>query len=172
VTDAVARMPVLAARRGPRMTNRSRALLAVAAVLLLAGSVTAFTVLAPHERASGFIAHHGCSEIPVRTMPELVALPYGTVTSCHALTRRAFWSGRVDASAYLLLHTAQGSVIVRVDYQDIGSPRWQAYATEVQPSVVENYLSGVQLVDLRRAIEARGGLRPGLWTLRLATLTS
>jgi hypothetical protein len=42
----------------------------------------------------------------------------------------------------------------------------------VQPSVLENDLSGVQLVDLRRAIEARGGLRPGLWTLRLATITS
>ncbi len=154
------------------MTNRSRALLAVAAVLLLAGSATAFTVLAPYERASGFIARHGCSEIPVRTTPQLVASPYGTVTSCDELARQAFWSGRVDASAYLLLDSAQGSVVVRVDYQDTGTPRWQAFATEVQPSVVETYLSGVQMVDLRRAIEARGGLRPGIWTLRLATIAS
>ena len=161
-------MPSLAVRRRPHMSNRTRVVLAAVAVFLVGGAITAFTVLVPHSRAESFVSRHGCSEIPVEKTSDIISKPYGTVVACRGLMREAHWRGVTEASAYLLLDTIQGLVVVRVDYRDVGSADWTAYATEIDSTPVEQYLSGEQLLSLQRATAARGGLRPGIWTLRLA----
>jgi hypothetical protein len=92
--------------------------------------------------------------------------PYGNVISCRELDREGHLFGSADLSVYLLLDTQRGLVAVRVDYRDLGTPRFYgAYATEIEAADVASGLSDDELAQLTKDASQRGGVRVGDWVL-------
>jgi hypothetical protein len=89
--------------------------------------------------------------------------PFGEVTSCIDLGRRTppiTGPGHV----FLLLETAQGPTVVRIDYSGTDSEKFTATAVEV-PTYESPGISHDTGERLKTSVDTRGGLKTAPWAV-------
>lgn len=135
---------------------------ATAAVVLLA-AIAGVVVLIQSTAYRGWIEEHGgCA---TRWPGDAQNWPYGDVRSCRPLDRKAHVFGSVDVTAYVLLATSSGEVVLKIDYSDVHLGRqYVSKASEVGADDAR-WLSSNQRRTLEQDITARGGVRPQPLTL-------
>ena len=148
-------------RRLPRVLV-ALALLAVGAwVVIIAGPL----VLGAYPHTGGCGEGPTNPNITAQLYPDSYLYPYGNVTSCRELSRESHLFS-TNEGVYLLLTTQKGLVAVRVDYKNLhAGRRYTADATEIAAGDVASGLANDERVRLAADIEARGGVRPGVWVL-------
>jgi hypothetical protein len=152
-------------------------------VIALVAVATLTALLAPWylERHRYAARKNGCADVPVAsretpqsypspsstrrpTLSDSNLWPYGAVDACRVLSSAAHLFGKADVSFILLLETDEGSVLVRMDYYDIGAGRqYVAEATELDPAGYD--LSEDDVTRINQAITRRGGLRATPWVV-------
>jgi hypothetical protein len=147
---------------------KSRVAVAVPVAFII--GFIAFVIINGGVTGSGY-PWAGCGEGPtnprvtMQTNPDSYKYPYGNVTSCREFHRQSHLFGSTDLSVYLLLATQKGLVAVRVDYHNLGEPRFTADATELAANDLPSGLSDDETAHLAADIAARGGVQPGKWIL-------
>jgi len=132
-------------------------------LMIVAGLAAIF--VPRYQTRSAFLADertHICAEAANLTNPPS---PFGAITSCRVLDQRLHLFGAVDATLYLWLETATGTVALRVDFRDTGAGR-QYTADAVELSVADTpALSKPDAQRLQHDLDARGGVSSKHWTL-------
>jgi hypothetical protein len=95
-----------------------------------------------------------------------MAFPYGTIFSCRLVDRHTPLFGDPDFTATVVLTTAQGWVLLRVDYTgtDAGR-RYVASAVELGVDDAADLLDDHDAQAVRGGLNTRGGPRQGVWVL-------
>jgi hypothetical protein len=138
------------------MNRLGWALSAAAATLLVCvGGLFA----AEFPQRSSFLARHepGACGLVARSSP------FGQVTSCIDLGRRTPPLPS-DGHVFLLLETATGPAVVRVDYSGTGDTTYHASAVEV-PTWESPGISHDTDVRIKTGIDGRGGLKTQPWAV-------
>lgn len=106
----------------------------------------------------------GCTDVPIGVETKPYGGPYGVVSSCHRLKARPDHFGHTDGYVDVLLETTSGPVALRIVYSRLDMARqYVASSTEISPD--DAGLGSADAHRLQAAIDARGGLWSGTWTL-------
>jgi hypothetical protein len=149
----------------PRPRHRRTIIWATAGIILAVVAGAAVFFVPRYQARSAFLADENkriCAEVSTTGNPPS---PFGAIISCRVLDRGLHLIGAVDATLYLWLETATGTVALRVDYRDTGAGR-QYTADAVELSVSDTpALSQRDAQRLRHDLDARGGVQAKHWTL-------